>query len=446
VRSRSITGPVILVVIGFLFLLNNLGRNIPFWSLAWDYWPVLLIVIGVIGLVEALYHASRGVPNPPRMAGVGIFWIVMLVAFFSWAGNHGNIHFGPFSNGGINILGTDYEYDVNATGASQGVSRVVLDNLHGNLSLKGQEAGGDVKVSGKKSVRAFSRNDAEQADRESPIRIERQGDLLIIHADEPKSSHMLSVSADLDITIPKGIDVEARGRAGDLTIDDIGGDVDITGGHGDIRLSNIAKDVKVEATRGGLIRAVDIKGKVDLEGPRGGDIQLENVQGAVTINGEYSGTLEFHGLAKPLHFQSQKTDFRLEAVPGNITLDLGDLKMSNVTGPVRFQTSSRDIEATDVTVGLEIAVQRGDVEITQTKIPLPKLDIHSHNGDITLAVPEKAGFELDGTTKHGDVSNDFGDPLKSEQDGRAASIRGKQGTGPQITIGTDRGTVTVKKS
>ena len=60
-RSRSITGPVILVVIGFLFLVNNVWRNVPFWSLMWDYWPVLLIVVGVIGLVEALYFASRGV-------------------------------------------------------------------------------------------------------------------------------------------------------------------------------------------------------------------------------------------------------------------------------------------------------------------------------------------------------------------------------------------------
>jgi DUF4097 and DUF4098 domain-containing protein YvlB len=239
--------------------------------------------------------------------------------------------------------------------------------------------------------------------------------------------------------------VESRGRTGDLTMDDVGGDVDVTSGRGDVRLSNIAKDVKVEGTRGGLIRAVDIKGKVDVEG-RGGDIQLENVQGQVSINGEYSGTMEFQALAKSLHFQSKSTDFRLEGVPGNITLDLGDLKMTNVTGPVRFQTGTRDVEATDVSGGLEIAVQRGDVEVTETKTPLPRIEIHSHNGDVTLAIPEKAGFELEGTTRQGEVSNDFGDPLQVEQDGRAASIKGKQGSGPEINIGTDRGTLTVKKS
>jgi len=445
-KSRSITGPVLLVIIGFIFLVNNIWRDIPLWSLAWDYWPVLLIVLGVIGLVEVLYHASRGEVNPPRpVAGAGVFWIVMLVAFFSWAGNHGNLHFGPFTNGGINVLGTDYTYDVSATGASQGVSRVVLDNLRGNLSLKGQD-GGDVQVSGKKSVRAFSKTDADKANDESPIKVERQGDLLIIHSDEPRGSRMLSVSADLDITIPKGLDVEARGRNGDLTIDDISGAVSVESGRGDVRVSNIGKDVKIASNRGNLIRVTDVKGKVDLEGPRGGDVQLENIADEVTIKGEYTGTLEFQRLSKTMRFQSQATDFRVEAVPGSITMDSGDLKLNNLTGPVRFSTSSRDIDATDISNGLELKIKHGDINVTQTKTPLSKMELQTGSGDVTLAIPEKAGFDIDGKTGHGEVSNDFGEPLQTDTQGRAATIKGKQGTGPEIKVGTDRGTLTIKKS
>ena len=443
-KSRSITVPVLLVIIGIIFLINNIWHDIPVWSLATEFWPEMLIVLGLIGLVEALFHASRGEPNPGRpMAGAGIIWIVMLVAFFSWANDRGNLHFGPFVNG-ISMLGTDYSYEVSATGASQGVSRVVLDNLRGNLSLKGGEAG-DVKVSGRKSIRAYSKSDADKANDQSPVRVERQGDLLIVRTDEPKNSHGISVSVDLDITIPKGVDVETRGRNGDLTIDDVAGDVAVASGRGDVRLTNIGKDVKIDSSRGGLIRATDVKGKVDVQG-RGGDVQLENIAGEVTVNGEFSGTLEFHALAKPLHFQSKISDFHVEAVPGNITLDLSDLKMNNVTGPVRFKTSTRDIVATDITNGLELSVEHGDIEVTQTKMPLPKLDLHSHNGDVTLAIPEKAAFDLSGKTVQGDVNNDFGDPLKTEQSGRSGSVTGKQGSGPELRLGTDRGTLTVKKS
>ncbi len=59
-RPRSITGPLILVIIGVLFLLNNLGHDIPFWRYLSDYWPFLLIGLGVIRLAEVFFYVSKG--------------------------------------------------------------------------------------------------------------------------------------------------------------------------------------------------------------------------------------------------------------------------------------------------------------------------------------------------------------------------------------------------
>ena len=443
-RPRSITGPLILVAVGVIFLLNNLGHDPPIWSLFSDYWPVLLILLGVIGLVEVLYHVSRGSAIPPRpLAGGGWIWIG-LVMFAVWGGNRSNFHIGRLNTGGISILGSDYEYDVNTGGASQGISRIVLDNIHGNLSLKGTDAG-DVKVTGHKTVRAFNKSDADRGNEQSQIKVERQGDMLVIRAEEPRSSKMLSISSDLDVVVPKGISVEARGRNGDLSIEDVNGSVDVTNGRGDVRLTNIGKDVKIESTRTGLVKAVGIKGKLELQG-RGGEVQLEKIDGPVTINGEYSGTLEFRELAKQLRFTSARSDFRAERVPGTITLDLSELKMHDVIGPVRFQTGSRDIQVTDVTESLELTVDRGDIQITQTKTPLPRMEIHSRNGDLTLAVPEKASFELDGRTGQGEAANDFGSPLENHSEGRSATLKGRVGNGPRITLSTERGSLTVKKN
>ncbi|MDQ1471896.1 MAG: hypothetical protein QOJ99_3376 [Bryobacterales bacterium] len=443
-RPRSITGPLILVGLGVIFLLNNLGHDLPLWSLFSSYWPVLLILIGVIGLVEVLYHVSRGSQVPPRpLAGGGWFWIV-LVMFALWGSNKGNFHIGRLGTGGMTILGSDYDYDVNAASPSQGISRIVLDNIRGNLSLKGED-GGDVKVTGHKTVRAFNKTEADRGNERSQIRVERQGDLLFIRAEEPHNVRMLSVSTDLDVVIPKGVNVEARGRNGDLTIEDVNGSVDVSNGRGDVRLNNIGKDVKIESTRTGLVRATGVKGSLDLQG-RGGEVQLEKIDGQVTINGEYSGTLEFRELAKPLHFTSQRSDFRAERVPGSITLDLGELKMNDVIGPVRFQTGSRDIQATDVTEALELTVDRGDIHVTQTKTPLPKMEIRSRNGDLTLSIPEKATFDLDGRTGQGEAVNDFGPSLEIHSEGRAATLKGRVGSGPRITLNTDRGSLTVRKN
>jgi DUF4097 and DUF4098 domain-containing protein YvlB len=443
-RPRSITGPLILVIIGVLFLLNNLGHDIPFWSYLADYWPFLLIGIGVIRLAEVLFHFSRGSTLPPRSGGgAWVFWTLVFCAFLAiWGGANG-IHLGRLGTpGSVSILGSVFDYSVTAGSSTEGVTRLVLDNINGDLTVQGDDSS-DVKVTGHKTVRAFSHNDADRADKETAVHLERQGDSLVLRADEPAHSGMLSISTDLDIVVPKGLNVEARGR-GDLNIEDMAGTVSVTDSRGDVRLNNIGKDVRVEAARGGLVRAAGVKGTVDLQG-RGGDVQLEDVAGQVTINGEFSGTLEFRALAKAIHFESSHSDFRAEQVPGSITMDLGDLKMDNVVGPVKFRTPSRDIDATDITNSIELNLDRGDVQITESKAPLPKMDIQTRNGDLTLTLPDGAPFDLDGRTGAGEVENDFGAPLETRNDGRSATIKGKTGNGPQLVVVTDRGTLSVKK-
>ncbi len=68
-RPRSITGPLIVIFIGLLFLINNVYPE--FFSLAriGDYWPFLLIGAGLIGLVEVLYHARRAYFTGPGFSG-----------------------------------------------------------------------------------------------------------------------------------------------------------------------------------------------------------------------------------------------------------------------------------------------------------------------------------------------------------------------------------------
>jgi DUF4097 and DUF4098 domain-containing protein YvlB len=447
-RPRSITGPLILVAIGVLFLINNLHPEFSPFSLISDYWPFLLIGAGAIGLVEVLYHASRGVTPPPRPIGGGwIFWIVIWCLIVPGVFSSHSIHFRGLDTGSVSLLGSDYDYDIASAGspqvASQGVTHIVLDNIRGNVTVKGDESG-DVKVSGHKSIRAYNHQSADRANQDSRITVERKGDAVVIALAEPSNSNRLQISTDLDVSIPKGLSVEAHGRTGDLTIDNVDGMVDLSTARGDIRLTHIGKNVRIDASRSGTIRATDLRGGFDLQG-KGSDVQLENIAGEVSINGDYSGTLEFHALAKPLRFESSRTEFHVEAVPGTITLDLGQLKLANVTGPVRFSTGTRDIDASDVTGALDLAVERGDITVKQNAVPIPKIDVRSHNGDISLLLPEKAGFDLKGTTAQGEVENGYGAALTTQSTGRSSSILGQVGTGPTINVVTDRGTVSVKK-
>jgi LiaI-LiaF-like transmembrane region len=49
---RSRTGAIVLIIVGTLFLLSNLGVFPQLGPLLRQWWPLILIVIGVIMLVQ----------------------------------------------------------------------------------------------------------------------------------------------------------------------------------------------------------------------------------------------------------------------------------------------------------------------------------------------------------------------------------------------------------
>ena len=212
-RQRSITGPLIVIVIGLLFLVNNLRPDFSPFALVADYWPFLLILAGVIGLVEVLVAVGRGTPAPPRPLGGGwVFWIILFAIIAGIMSDRGGwIHVRPYDFGGVTILGSDYDYPVAVSGLPQavpaGVTRIVLDNLHGNVSLKGDDSNA-VKIDGQKQVRAFSRSNADEADRSSQLEVQQKGDALVVSMPAPNLRERMTISADLDISIPKGLNVE----------------------------------------------------------------------------------------------------------------------------------------------------------------------------------------------------------------------------------------------
>ena len=50
-KTKSLAGPLILITIGTMFLIQNL-THINIFKLFWRYWPVLLIAIGISKLLE----------------------------------------------------------------------------------------------------------------------------------------------------------------------------------------------------------------------------------------------------------------------------------------------------------------------------------------------------------------------------------------------------------
>ena len=440
-RRRSLTGPLMLLIVGGLFLWHNLHPEAPLFEIASQYWPFLLIGWGLLRLVEVLFSPAESWRG--SFSG-GEIVLVVLLCFAGMAVFQAHQYGIRFNTGGLQWFGEQYDYPVSATAPAAGIKRIVFENPRGNIKVTGGDAQ-EITLNGHKYVRAYNRTDADRTNSNTPVELVPQGDQLLVRSNQDHVPDNQRVSDDLEVAVPRGIAVEARGgNNGDFEIDDVQGNVDLASSRGDVRISKIGGDARIDVGRSSVIRGMDIKGKVDLNG-RGSDIELENISGQVTITGAFDGTLQFRNLAKPLQFEgARNTQVNVQAVPGQISMDRGEFSASGLVGPVKLVTNARDIKMQKFTQSLELEIEHGDVEL-QPGNPVPTIDARSGFGNVVLVLPEKAAFRIDGTADRGDVVNDYGSPLVQEHQGHTGTIRGSVGDGPTVHLSARRGSIEVRK-
>jgi Putative adhesin/Domain of unknown function (DUF5668) len=446
-KRGSVVGPLVLIAIGIVFLLKNIRPDLPLFNIFMDYWPFLLIGWGVLRLLEILVIYFRGGKMPVTGVSGGEWAMVIILTVVGssvWgAQRFSRDGFGKIRVGGVEVFGESYDYpvDLSSTKASK-TARVVIDNPRGNTRIVGADIE-EVRVNGRKSVRAMDKDEADKANTQSKVRMSAAGDVITIDGNQDRADGP-RVSTDLEVSVPRGASIETRGRYGDVEISDVNGEISINSDNAGVRLQNLGGRVRIDTRKSDILRATGIKGDVELKG-RGRDIELEDIAGQVLINGSYSGETTLRKLAKGVRFESPVTEFRVERIPGELQLSLSALTGHNLVGPVMVKAKSKDVRFSEVTDSINVDIDRGDVEIRQGKIA-PKIDVKLGSGDIELALPALAKFTLSATTRRGEITNDYDQRLKEETENNGGTLAGTLGAGPEIKLSTSRGSLTLIKA
>lgn len=451
-KPRSLVGPLLLIAVGVLFLMRNVWAEIPVFELFTRYWPFLLILWGSVRLAEVLFwhFTGRALPASGVSSGEWSFIVVLCLvgSMLFWGSNYYKTRWpaGRITVKGLEIFGEPYEFPVSGERASVGKNpKVVLDLGRGNARIVGSDTD-SIKVTGRKTIRAFDQSDADKNHKSTPLEIVALGDQIMIRTNQDRIDSSTRASVDLEITLPKGAALEGKGRYGDFDITDLAGAVEINSDNGGVRVQNVGS-LKVELGRSDIVRAIKVLGPVEIKArSRGQDVQVESASGPVTVNGSFSGQLSFRDLPKTLRFDSPETEFRVEKVIGTVRIDLSRISVENVQGPVRLNTRSRDVQFSDFSQSLDISLQRGDIELRPGNGQFGKIEARTKNGNIDLVIPPNAKFEIAATTDRGEIENDYGLPLRITEQGRGSALRGSTGAGPAISLSTDRGTISVRKS
>lgn len=437
---RSITGPLIMLLIGGLFLWRNFHPEVPVFDLLSQYWPFLLILWGLMRLIEGFVYRGQWRTGFGGGEVVLIVFLCILGAG-AWQAREFGIH---FDGRGLDIFGNSYDYPIDVKASAAGMTRIVFENPRGNIRVTGGDVS-EVTVSGHKSIQAYKREDADRTSQNTPVEILPQGDHIVVRTNQDRAPDNQRINDDIEVTVPRSMAVESHNNVGDDEVSDVQSDVDLASNRGDVRLARIGGNAKLSIGHSDVVNVVDVKGKVDLDG-RGSDVSFENIAGHVTVNGSYSGTLEFKNLAQPLDFEGVRgTELRVAAIPGVIHLDLSSLTATNITGPMRFVARSRDIHLEQFTQSIQVETDRGDIELRPGKVPLSAIDATTKSGAINLAIPAGAQFQLQGTVERGEAANEYGAPLNQDNSGHRATIHGNVGNGPTVTLLSSHGRITVEK-
>ncbi len=449
-RRASLVGPLILIVIGAVFLVHNMWPELPILSALGQWWPAVLIVWGFLRVLEITNWKSQGRPLPQNGMSGGEWTFIVVLCVIGSAAFTANKYRDRWPininhTGLEDVLGESFDYPqpeqvINGAGKTP---RVLIENLRGNARIVGADSE-DVRASGRLSVRAFQKADAEKAGKDCKLEVVRQGDHIVVRTNQDRAGSSIKANAELEITLPRGASVETRGRYGDWEIVDIGGAITVDSDNAGVRITNAGGAVKVDTRNSDIIRVVKAKSTVDISG-RGQDVELEGIAGQAFVKGSYRGELTFRNLAKPLRFEGQRSELRCERIPGTVTMSRGEVSGNDVVGPVIIRGQSKDVELSNFTESLEVSVERGDLDIRPGRLPLAKMDIQTRGGNVTLSLPEAAKFSIEATTSRGEIDNSYGDPLRQDRSGKGAKLEGTVGTGPALRVHTERGQVTVNK-
>jgi hypothetical protein len=448
-RRRSFAGPVVLIILGVVFLLGNLHMLSWMRLGTWfaHYWPALLIVWGVIKLIEYQQAQREGIPHAGIGAG-GVFLVVVIVvcgliatqaARFNWSGlrDQINIDDEDFNN----LFGESYNFDDHLEqDFPVGATLKVLDE-HGAVSIHSTEDGNKIMVIVRKRIGADNQEAANKYNEQSKPTLTVIGGLVTVDAKTGGAGDH-PVITDLDISLPRKAAVNIVSRRGDVTVAVRENNVEVNTQHGDVSIEDITGNVKLGLEKGsGKIE--QITGDVHVEG-RLSEVSVTDVKGTVQLDGEFSESVKLARITKAVNFKSSRTDMEFSKIDGDLELDSDDLHAQQITGPVRLTTRSKNIRLDGVSGDVRLQDNNGGVEVNLRT--LGNVQIDNRNGDVQLGIPDKAGFRIDARTREGEIQSDFPE-LKINNGEREASASGSVGnSGAHLVINNEHGGIEIRKA
>jgi DUF4097 and DUF4098 domain-containing protein YvlB len=435
----SIVGPVVLLAIGIVALLINAGKlSGPFfwdWLIRW--WPLLLVGIGLLSLLE--WFLDRDQPYKRKTNAFGIILLIAILVGIAYSKGHLDRWSNEMGAGNPSdwpsMMGEEHEHDADTSVAIPANAAVQIQNPRGDVTITGS-SDGQLKIHAHQIVNT---NSDSEADRTFPAlnpKVTVNGSSVLVRVEGRGNGR-----ADLTIELPEGASTDITAGRGDVSVEGLKGATNVTASRGDVKLSEIGGSAHAHMSKGDF-SAHQIAGAVSVDGHMD-DVTISDVVGSLSLDGDFFGDTHLEQIGSTVHFHSSRTDLDLGRLAGDLTMDSDDLHVGQAVGPLRIVTRSKNIECTQISGDVHIENSNGEVSVTAVE-PLGNIQIDNSSDPVTLTLPPNAGFSIEAQTNGGDLNTDYSLNVTGGDEHRNATGTVGKG-GPKIQINARHGDISIKK-
>ena len=439
---RSLTGGVVLLLLGaFAFLVTtDVVSMAHFWRTYSRWWPLALIVVGFLLLLERVFDRRAGVPAVRRRDG-GVGFLLFLIVALGLVSHPARFAAFPAWN-------WDGDWSFDGTGDTEERVVTLAQPMPADGTLTVDNARGDVQIApstdGQIHMDAHETVHVRRHDKESERAFAAVRPTLEVHG---ANAHIAvpgrnGAEVRLVLQVPDEVACTVRTHHGDVAASGMKRALTVEGDHGDVTLDGLGGPVHMTMDHGD-VRARSVAGDLLLDG-RADDVVLSGVKGKTTLEGEFFGNTEIDGAGGPVVFRSKITQLEVPRLLGSLSLDGDDLRLEDVGGGLRLETRSKGVDITGLSGDAAVTDSNSDVSVA-LKEPLGAVSLTNNTGNLTVALPAGARFNLHGTTGADDlIESEF--PFPQTRAGGVKTIAGGVGGGPLVSLKTEHGDLSVKRS
>jgi DUF4097 and DUF4098 domain-containing protein YvlB len=447
---RSIAGPVVLILMGVLFLcgtmgileIHNLGRLFA------HFWPALLILWGVIKLIE--YEQAKRYGQPARGIGVGgVFLMVFLIGAgllatqasrLNWKSLGEHIQLGDDEGLDEIFGGSTFNYSGEQTNdLPVGTTSMRINDERGTVTVNVSDDK-KLRVTWRKKVHAENQQDADRYNTKTDPTVVTTDKVIVLNANT-QSAGDKGMTTDIDIYVPVNTALSITSSRGDVTIAGMNSSVEVNHRRGEVNINDHTGNVLLNLDDSAA-RLAHVKGDVTIQG-KAKEVAVEDIDGTVHLNGEFQESVRLVRISKTVSFHSSRTEMEFARLDGRLDLDSGDLRADSLYGPMRLTTRSKDIALEGLSGDLRLEDENGTVEVGLHKPG--NIQIDNRKGDVRVSIPPNTAVKVEARTREGEISSDF-DEVKVDNREKDASASGSIGAnGPKLALNCDKGAIEIRK-